>query len=119
MASIRIRTPMDVSIARTLLRKRMPSNTWSPKFQAAASAAITSFTEVAVATNTVCGLDIISLSQGTRRGVELRCLMAYSETLEIMLDQAKHQLATIVDEIDLIHEGSNLRITARLWLIRS
>jgi hypothetical protein len=115
MANIRVRTPMDIALARTLLRKRMPSNTWSPKFQAAASAAITSFTEVAVSTNTVCGLDIISLSQGSRRGVELRCLMAYSETLEVMLTQVKDQLAPVVNEIKLTHEGGNLRIIARLW----
>lgn len=115
MAGIWIRTSMDIPLARTLLRKRMRSTTWSPNFLASASAVITLFSEIAVSTNTVGNLSIINLRHGIQRGVELRCTMPYSDTLEALLEQAKSQLVDIVNEVTITNDGKNVRASALIW----
>jgi hypothetical protein len=115
MSGLPIRSAIDITVARTVLRKRLAGQSWTPVFKAQVAAALTTIGEISIMEHAGGMVNISTTTRGPNRGVELRGTLNYSQTLEDTMAEIKAKLATITDEIELHHQGKLFSVIVRIW----
>jgi hypothetical protein len=115
MAGISIRSRVDLTVARNVLRKRIAGDKYNPTFRARAAAVLTAMAEVVFASNAPGNLDMRMLSQGEKKGIEFH-LSLTGGNLEDYYQQFETETSSIVDEVELSSTAQYSRVMARVLL---
>jgi hypothetical protein len=115
MSGLPIRSTIDITIARTVLRKRLAGQSWTPVFKAQVAAALTTIGEIFIMEHVSGTVNISTTTRGLMRGVELRSTLTYLQTLEDAMGEIKTKLAPITDEIELSHQDKLFSVIVRIW----
>ncbi len=118
MAGLSIRSPMDIPLARDVLRRRIGGPRYTPTFRARASATLMALAEFVLAAHGSGLLDLIPISRDVTRGIELRCSLATPDDVQAISDSLAKQVADVADEIEFSSGPDLLRVVARVWLTR-
>ncbi len=118
MASISIRKPIDITVARNFLRKQITGAAWAPNARARAAAVLTVFAELILSANTAGTISTSVIKHTGGNGIKLRCSVHLPDNSQQLVAESHLQLTQITDELSTSMQGEFMIIDAMIWTNR-
>jgi hypothetical protein len=114
MNTIPIQSPLDVTSARNLLRKKITGTNWLPPFRARAATTLTLMGEIILQSGQSGTLVITVQHKQEIWGIELECTCRDGGQLigGIKYQQLQH----LVDSLDVVAKDGHLNLKTAIWL---
>lgn len=117
MSGIPIRSAIDITTARNVLRRRISTSGYTPTFRARAAATLTALAEFVIASKKPGMLDMISINRANRKGFEFHSRVNLASCdFEPQYEHLTRETTGIADEIELVKGTDHFQIVARVWL---
>jgi hypothetical protein len=114
MTGLPIRTKVDLTVARNVLRRRISTERYTPTFRARAAAVLTALSELIFATNAPGNLDIRTVSQPDKKGIKFITTFAGGD-LQVIRDQCSEEIKGVADEVEWSSGADRNSVVASVW----
>jgi hypothetical protein len=115
MSNISIISPVDIAVARNILRKRIAGAEWTPTCRARAAAILTIFAEFILGAHTSGVISVSVLKRESATGVALRSSVKATGDHQTSIDEMRSRLARVTDDAAISLKGDYVTIDARVW----
>jgi hypothetical protein len=114
MTGLPIRTKVDLTVARNVLRRRISGERYTPTFRARAAAVLTAMSELIFATNMQGSLDIRLVSQPDKKGIKFITTFVGND-LQAHCDKCAEEIKGIADEVEWSLATAHKTVVANVW----
>ena len=115
MSHISIISPIDIAVARRILRRRIEGTEWTPTCRARAAAILTIFAEFILGAHTSGVISVSVLKRQSAIGVALRSSIKAPGAHQASIDEMQSRLARVTDEAAISLKGDYVMIDAQIW----
>ncbi len=117
-AIITIKKPVDITVARTFLRKRIAGAEWTPTCRARAVAVLTIFAELILSLQATGAIHVSILTWHDPMGIELKSTVNASGDHAAYVEEMGNRLKRVTDESEISVQDQVVTVGARIWTTR-